>query len=36
MDNPIKNRVEKANKIATDRILKSRPFLVDINLLMRY
>src|SRR5215210_8804072 len=31
MVNPIKNRVEKANKIATDRILRSRPFLVDIK-----
>ena len=31
MDNPIKNRVEKANKIATDRILRSRPFLIDIK-----
>jgi hypothetical protein len=31
MDNPIKNRVEKANKIATDRILRSRPVLVDIK-----
>jgi len=31
MDNPIKNRIEKANKIATDRILRSRPFLIDIK-----
>src|SRR5215203_6303956 len=27
----LKNRVAKANKIATDRILRSRPFLVDIK-----
>jgi hypothetical protein len=31
MDKPIKNRVEEANKIATERILKSRPLLVDIK-----
>ena len=31
MDKPIKNRVEEANKIATERILKSRPLLIDIK-----
>src|ERR671934_2272917 len=31
MDKSIKNRVEEANKIATERILKSRPLLIDIK-----
>jgi Protein of unknown function (DUF1116) len=31
MDKPIKNRVEEANKIATEKILKSRPLLIDIK-----
>lgn len=31
MDKPLKNRVEEANKIATERILKSRPILNDIK-----
>ena len=31
MDKPLKNRVEEANKIATERILKSRPILIDIK-----
>jgi hypothetical protein len=31
MGKPIKNRVEEANKIATEKILKSRPLLIDIK-----
>lgn len=31
MGKPIKNRVEEANKIATEKILKSRPLLLDIK-----
>jgi hypothetical protein len=31
MDKPIKNRVEEGNKIATEKILKSRPLLIDIK-----
>jgi hypothetical protein len=31
MDKPIKNMVEEANKIATEKILKSRAFLIDIK-----
>jgi hypothetical protein len=31
MYKPIKNRVEEANKIATEKILKSRPLLIDIK-----
>jgi len=31
MDKPIKNKIEEANKIATEKILKSRPLLLDIK-----
>jgi len=31
MDKPIKNRIEEANNIATEKILKSRPLLLDIK-----
>ena len=31
MDKPIKNKIEEANRIATEKILKSRPLLLDIK-----
>ena len=31
MDKPIKNKIEEANKTATEKILKSRPLLLDIK-----
>jgi hypothetical protein len=31
MEKPIKNKIEEANKIATEKILKSRPLLLDIK-----